>query len=386
MKSAHQYVWQHPEWPQFRYDMVRVARHVADARRAQGFAEGKLTAVGLRTRQEIIADAWAQDALATAAIEGERLNIDAVRSSIARRLGTPLRKAVGTPRQVDGLLDIMQDAVHNAAKPVTHDRLQGWQAALFPTGFSSMNKIRVGAYRSHDEPMQIVSGRIGYETVHYEAPSSERVPDEMEKFVRWLNEANEPDAIVRAALAHLWFESIHPFEDGNGRVGRAIIDLVLAKDSDGSGRMLRISQRLAENRDAYYDELGRAQHGDLDVTEWVLWFTEQFHGACVAAAEMVDQSLKKGLFWTEHSDKDLNDRQRKIVNLLLDAGPRGFEGDMSTRKYESIAATSRATASRELGDLETKGLLRSIGSGRATRYFINLEGWEPIVNTPPSTM
>ena len=370
MESTQTLAWAQAGWPVFRYDKEAVAHKVAAARRAQGVAEGKITAIGLSTRQEIVADAWSQEAMATAAIEGERLNLDAVRSSVARRLGTPNANMVRAPRHVEGLLDLMDDAVLNASAPVTDQRLQRWQAALFPHGVSSLHDILTGAYRTHAEPMRIVSGRIGNETVHYEAPPSADIPHQMTLFLDWFNHADDIDNIVRAGIAHLWFETLHPFEDGNGRVGRALIDLVLARDAGETSRLFRISQQLLAVQGEYYAQLAIAQHGGLDVTEWVGWFTDQFRIACVNAAAIIDVSLEKGRFWAGHSDKDLNERQRKVVNLLLDCGPGGFEGGMNTQKYASIARTSRATASRELLDLEKQGLLLMSGAGRGTRYHV----------------
>lgn len=234
-----------------RYDSTQVAAAVALALRAQGVVEGKLAAIGFEQRQEIAAETWTQEALSTAAIEGARLDLEAVCSSIARRLGVPAAKATNTPRHVDGMLAVMDDTVSQEDKPVTHERLHAWQAALFPTGFSGMSRIRVGGYREHAEPMQIGSGRIGRETVHYQAPPSVAVPAEMDAFLTWLNGSSEPTGLVKAALAHLWFETIHPFEDGNGRLGRAIVDLVLAHGAGEPGRALRISQQLLERRGDY---------------------------------------------------------------------------------------------------------------------------------------
>ncbi|MBE0547389.1 MAG: Fic family protein [Rubrivivax sp.] len=370
-------IWRQPGWPDLRYDPTRVAAAVALARRAQGAVEGKLAAIGFEQRQEIAAETWTQEALSTAAIEGERLDLEAVRSSIARRLGVSQAKSMNTPRHVDGLLDVMDDAVTQADKPVTHERLHAWQAALFPTGYSGMSRIRVGGYREHAEPMQIVVGRIGRETVHYEAPPSAAVPVEIQRFLAWLDGPNEPGGLVKAALAHLWFETIHPFEDGNGRIGRAIVDLVLARDAGEPGRVLRISQQLLARRGEYYEQLERAQHGALDVTDWVLWFTEQVQAAFAAASSVVDLSLAKAMFWNQHRAKDLSPRQRKAINALLDAGPGGFEGGMSTRKYESLTGAARATASRDLIELATLGLLVQVGAGRGTRYYLQIEGWAP---------
>jgi Fic family protein len=307
--------------------------------------------------------------------EGERLDLAAVRSSVARRLGVGKQDGPNAPRNVEGLLDSMDDAVTHCAQEMTDERLHAWQAALFPTGHSGMTKIRAGGYREHAEPMQIVSGRSGREQVHYEAPPSARVPAEMGRLLKWFNAGTEPDTLVRTALTHLWFETVHPFEDGNGRVGRVWVGLVLARDSGESSRLIRTSQRLLDRRNEYYEQLERAQHGELDVTEWVTWFVRQVQVSCEEASATVDVTLVKARFWMDHGNEDLTERQRKVMNLLLDAGPNGFEGGMSTKKYESIAAISRATASRELIELEAKSLLVQAGAGRSTRYYVNLPGW-----------
>ena len=370
------FIWQQPGWPALSYDGQQASTAVALARRAQGVVEGKLAALGLAQRQELTAEAWTQEAMSTAAIEGESLDLLAVRSSVARRLGVAGGQGPNAPRHVDGLLDIMDDAVANANERLTHERLQGWQAALFPTGFSGMTRITVGAYRQHAGPMQIVSGPIGREKVHYQAPPSAAVPHQIDPLLAWLDSRDDTENLVKAALAHLWFETIHPFEDGNGRVGRVIVDMVLARDARATSRLIRISQQLLERRSEYYDELQRAQHGPLDVTPWVVWFVLQVRIACEGASGVIDLSLVKARFWNEHRDKNLSARQRKAVNVLLDAGPGGFEGGMSTRKYESLGPTSRATATRELVELAELGLLRSKGGGRSTRYDINLDGWD----------
>ncbi|MEO8155542.1 MAG: DUF4172 domain-containing protein [Rhizobacter sp.] len=369
------FIWQQRGWPAITCDQSRVATEVALARRAQGLVEGKLVALGFEARQTLAADAWTQEAMSTAAIEGEQLDLLAVRSSVARRLGVAHGKGPHVARHIDGLLDIMDDAVTNATALLTHERLKAWQAALFPTGYSGMSKISAGAYRQHAEPMQIVSGRLGREKIHYEAPPSAKIVREMERFLKWFNAETEPERLIQAALAHLWFETVHPFEDGNGRVGRVIVDLVLARDGGEASRLLRISQQLLDKRNDYYAELEHAQHGSLDVTRWVVWFVSQVRMACEHASKLIDLSLAKARFWAEHRDKDLNLRQRKAINVLLDAGAGGFEGGMSTRKYESLTSTSRATASRELIELEALGLLRTEGAGRSTRYRINLTGW-----------
>lgn len=377
MNADSRYIWQQADWPSLQYDPVRVSASLARARRAQGVAEGKLTVLGFEQRLELAAEAWSQEALATAAIEGERLDLAAVRSSVARRLGVGQQDGPNAPRNVEGLLDIMDDAVTHCGDALSHERLYGWQAALFPTGYSGMTKIRVGGYREHAEPMQIVSGKMGREQVHYEAPPSEKVHEEMERLLAWFNAGAEPDTLVSAALAHLWFETVHPFEDGNGRVGRVIVDLVLARDSGETSRLFRTSQRLLDRRNDYYLHLEHAQHGGLDVTDWVCWFVDQMQAACDAASRVIDDTLVKARFWLDHSDKVLNERQRKVMNLLLNVGPGRFEGGMSTKKYENMTGTSRATASRELLELEGLGLLEQAGAGRSTRYYVKLPGWTP---------
>lgn len=368
-------IWQDPAWPHLHFDLDPVADALALARRAQGFVEGKLAAIGFQDRVPLEAEAWSQNAIATAAIEGERYDPASVGSSVARRLGMAQGRGPHVPRDVEGLLDVMEDAVGRSADPLTHERLCAWQASMFPDGRSGLRRITVGAYRAHEEPMQIVSGPQGREKVHYEAPPSRQVPAEMELFLRWFNGTLGRDPLVVAAMAHLWFESIHPFEDGNGRVGRSIIDLVLAREMGPSSRMIRMSQQLLKVRETYYEQLQESR--TVDVTRWVVWFLQQVCESCIDAGKVIDLTLAKSRFWTQHRAANLTSRQRKVVNVLLDAGPGGFTGGMSTRKYESIGATSRATASRELQQLEELGFLRRVGAGRSTRYYIAIDGWGP---------
>jgi Fic family protein len=374
-KPSRDYIWQRPGWPQLEHDAAAVASAIAATRRAQGAAEGQLAAIGLVRQQELAADAWTQEALSTAAIEGERLDLETVRSSVARRLGVMPTADRAVPRAVDGLLDVMEDAVARASEPLTHQRLHAWQAALFPTGYSGITRILVGGYREHAEPMQIVGGRIGRETVYYEAPTSARVQAEMDQFLAWLSRPaqSQIDSLLQAAQAHLWFETIHPYEDGNGRIGRAIVDWVLAREAGPASRMLRLSQQLLAQRKAYYAQLEQAQHGPLDITPWLVWFIDQIRSAFEATSAVISQSLDKAQFWNEHRSKDLNPRQRKAINLLLDAGPGGFEGGLSTRKYENLTGAARATASRDLIELAGMGLLRQVGAGRSTRYELRAE-------------
>lgn len=357
------FIWQRRDRPRFAVHEAGIALPLQDARLAQGRVTGKAQALGLQAVGSAAGEIWAAEALATASIEGEKLDLDAVRSSVARRLGLPTPAKARHARNVEGLLDMMEDAVARHAEPLTEERLFAWQAALFPTGRSGLVKIRTGGWRTRGEPMQIVSGPIGREKVHYEAPPARAVPRLMDEFLRWFADSAQSgtDALMRAAVAHLWFETIHPFDDGNGRVGRAIVDLVLAQDSGVAMPLYRMSSRLSANREEYYAELELAQRGTLDATRWAAWFIEQFRGACRESEETIDRSLIKARFWARLAGVSLSDRQRKAVNALLDAGPGGFEGGLSAGKYQNLTSTSRQTASRELADLVEKGALRVTG-------------------------
>lgn len=371
-------IWKDPAWPHLRFDIDTVEPALIAARRSLGLLAGKLAAIPNEHLAGLEAEAWSQDALATAAIEGERYDPVSVGSSIARRLGLVEGFGPNVARDIEGLLDVMEDAVIRCSEPLTHERLWAWQAAMFPDGYSGLRHVEVGAYRTHVEPMQVVSGPQGRQKVHYEAPPSADVPADMELFIQWFNGTLGRDPLVVAALSHVWFESIHPFEDGNGRVGRTLIDLVLAREMGPSSRVIRMAQQLLKVREAYYEQLRESRF--VDVTRWIVWFLAQVQASCEDAGHIVDQTLQKAHFWSDHRNVDVSPRQRKVLNLLLDAGPNGFEGGMSTRKYESIGATSRATASRELLELENLGLLRRVGDGRSTRYYVALDGWGPAAN------
>jgi Fic family protein len=376
---AKSYIWQQPDWPNLRYDRGAVADVLARARLEQGKVLGVLRAIGLHEIANVEWELWTGEAVATAAIEGEKLDLETVRSSVMRRLGD---KDAGSraSRHVEGLLDVMQDATQSFRERLDDDRLLRWQSALFPGGTSGLRRIVVGRYRQTEEPMQIVSGPIGRERVHYEAPASPDVPEEMQAFLDWW-ERTRPGAkdaiegLMRAGLAHLWFETIHPFEDGNGRVGRALIDLALAQDSDSGQRYCGLSRQLMARRDGYYDALNAAQVGSVDVTTWLLFFLEQFTFACETSQATVDTAIERSRFRAAHSDFKANDRQRKVIQRMLDAGKGGFEGGMSTEKYSNLAGTTKVTASRDLSDLLQAGLVVSTGQGRGTRYWVNVPGW-----------
>ena len=325
--------------------------------------------------------------IATAAIEGEQLPPASVRSSIARRLGL----AQGGPqaRQVDGLVDVIRDASDGYRAPLDHDRLYRWQSALFPGGTSGIRRIVVGRYRDHEDAMQIVSGEQGKEVVHYEAPPSVAVPKEMQAFLEWFartTPSTEPtagsaeqrpeiDGVARAAIAHLWFESVHPFEDGNGRLGRAIVDQAIAQYLGGPTRLVSLSSQFLRNRGGYYDALNEAQRGGLDITAWVSWFAEQYALACKHSSTVIDSALEKSRFWAEHAGTIVNERQRKVVQRLLDDGDGGFKGGLNAEKYGKMTGASKPTATRDLAALVDAGMLWTNGRGKGVRYYINVPGW-----------
>ncbi len=380
--DPHSWVWQSSSWPTFHHDEHTVAGPLARARFAQGKLLGKAEAVGAQGFTSAQREVWTEEAVATAAIEGERLDVDAVRSSVARRLGIASSFTAAVPRHVEGLLDVMEDAAAGWDSPLTAGRLCRWQGALFPTGHSGLRRIEVGRYRSHSEPMQIVSGPVGREQVHYEAPPSAAVPAEMRSFLDWFDRTRRvtaggpADGLVRAGVAHLWFESIHPFEDGNGRVGRAIVDMALAQDARLAHRLHGLSHEFYARRSRYYDELNGAQRGSGDATAWLRWFLEVFEASCLRVTALIDESVARARFWSEHKDVELNDRQRKALNRMLEPGPGRFEGGMTARKYAAVTKTSGPTATRELVDLVQKGLLVPRGEGRSRRYELTIPGWE----------
>lgn len=380
MAPTRRYVWQQPSWPSLHFDLASIATEIGQARRQQGVLLGQANAIGLTELDQVVSNLWVDDAVATAAIEGERLNLDAVRSSVMKRLGLSSARPVN--RHVDGLVEVMEDATARFEATLDADRLCRWQSSLFPGGTTGIRRIEVGRFRTSAEPMQIVGGSIGKEVVYYTAPPSSRVAREMKKFLTWF-EATRPglageaaiDGIVRAAIAHLWFETVHPFEDGNGRIGRAIVDLALAQDSGSASRIYSLSRQLMLERKAYYAALGNAQQGTTDITEWILWFLLQFRKSCVRSGVEINSAIAKSKFWSSRFDRPLNDRQRKVIQRLLDAGPAGFTGGLSAEKYGNLTKASKATATRDLADLLRNEWVFVTGEGRSTRYWINLPEW-----------
>ena len=397
------FIWQHSAWPQLTFDAAALAAALDQARLEQGRLLGLLSAIGLEQANAVQRELWVQEALATAAIEGEQLNLESLRSSVAHRLA--LADVPGPDRSVEGLVQVMQDALANHSAALDLDRLCRWQSALFPGGTSGITRIAVGRVRSHADAMQIVSGPLGREVVHYEAPPSAQVAAHMDRFLEWFERTRPTgratagataNGIARAALVHLWFESIHPFEDGNGRLGRALADMALAQDMHAQDpqaspvlvRVYGLAHQMLKTRAAYYDALNHAQRlrgiafdaTAIDATPWVLWFVQAFTQACIASQSVVRDATDKAQFRLRAAQCQTNERQRKVLERLLDAGHvgsgGGFLGGMTNEKYAKITSTSKATATRDLADLLAHGLLRVEGVGKATRYAVNVPGWQ----------
>lgn len=358
------WIWDDDDWPSFRFDASALTGPLARARLAEGRVLGAVQSLDAPLSEETAARILIEDSLRTSAIEGESLPLDAVRSSVARHLGLPTGGLPPPARKVDGLVEVLLDATQRHDEPLTVERLCRWQAALFPTGQSGLTPIRVGALRG-DAPMQVVSGPIGRQKVHFEAPPEAALAPQLETFVRWFNAPpSDLDGLVRAGLTHLWFVTLHPFEDGNGRLARALTDMAIAQDEHEPMRWFSLSTQLEHERTAYYAMLERTQRGTVDVTPWLVWFLEQVALAAEAAQGVMKQTVAKAKFWMAARDFELNARQRKVLNRLLD----GFEGALTNRNYMSLTKTSRATATRELAALVELGLLDPIGAGRSRSY------------------
>jgi Fic family protein len=319
---------------------------------------------------------WSDEALATAQIEGEILQLNSVRASAARRLGLADGKKHKRDARAEATLNLLQGALQNSHRALSQQTLCDWQAALFPTGRSGTQKILTGAYRTHSEPMQIVTPRMGKpDLVHYQAPASEDVKRHMDFFIQWFNSSlGRQDGLVRAALAHLWFETIHPFEDGNGRIGRALVEMALAQDLKTEQRLWSLSQQIWHERCAYYEQLQSAtSSANMDVTPWVQWFVACIHKAADSSWGQMQSAMRKTRFWADLRELHLSltPSQSKAINKLYDAGPDGFSGGLSTEKYVNLCGVSRATAYRELTALCEAGLLAQTGSGRGTRYQLH---------------
>jgi Fic family protein len=362
------YIYQRKEWPKMTWDAERLAGLLANVRHRQGRLIGRMEGLGFSLRNEAVLQTLTEDVLKSNEIEGEKLDRDQVRSSIARRLGLDVGGLVAVDRHVEGVVEMMLDATRHYADPLTVERLFAWHAALFPTGRSGMIKIAVGRWREvQSDPMQVVSGPIGREKVHYQAPEAARVPGEMDAFLKWFNAPPAIDPVMAAGLAHLWFVTIHPFEDGNGRMARAIADMALARSENSTQRFYSMSAQIRLERNTYYEVLERTQQGGLDITPWLEWFLGCLDRAIEGAEGILAGIFEKARFWESHAKKPFNERQRLVLNRLFD----GFEGKLTSSKWAKISKCSQDTASRDIDDLLKRGVLvKEPGGGRSTSYAL----------------
>ena len=362
------YIHQDKAWPNFYWDDKHLSEQLASVRHRQGRLIGRMEALGFDLRAEAVLHTLTEDVLKSSEIEGEVLDKEQVRSSVARRLGMDIAGLTPSERHVDGVVEMMLDATQKYDQPLTDERLYDWHAALFPTGRSGMSKITVGAWRTDsDGPMQVVSGAIGRERVHYEAPAAKRLKKEMKVFLKWLGGSGDMDLVVKSAVAHLWFVTLHPFDDGNGRIARAISDQTLARSEQSANRFYSMSSQIREDRKAYYNILESTQKGGLDITAWLEWYLGCLDRAFDGAEIILSKVMQKANFWQTNRGQTFNDRQAKILNRLLD----GFEGKLTSSKWAKLTKCSQDTALRDINDLLTQGVLvKEKAGGRSTSYVL----------------
>lgn len=359
------YLHERENWWKFTYDSHKVMTELGKVRAKQGLMLGRMSSLGFDFQEDALLTTLSQELVSSSEIEGELLDRQQVRSSIARRLGIETAGMVGASRYVEGVVEMLLDATQRYAEPLTDARLFGWHNVLFPTGMSGLYKIEVAQYRSGE--MQVVSGAMGKEKVHYEAPKPERLAEEMERFISWVNAESEVDEVVKAAITHLWFVTIHPFDDGNGRIARALTDMMLARSERTSKRFYSMSAVIKLMRSEYYEVLERTQRGDGDITEWLLWFLRCFDAALDSTEENLSAVLARARYWEHFAKEEINERQRKIINLQFD----GFFGKLTSSKWAKIAKCSSDTALNDIKDLLGKGMLVKNGEGgRSTNYSL----------------
>jgi Fic family protein len=362
------YIHQQGDWPKLCWNSEALTRLLGDVRHRQGRLLGQMQALGFGLQEEVVLRTLTEDVVKSSAIEGQELDPAAVRSSIARRLGMDVGGLKPADRDVEGVVEMMLDATRNYDKPLTEERLFGWHASLFPTGRSGMRRITVGGWRNDgDGPMQVISGPVGKERIHFEAPKAPRLEKEMTEFLEWFNGGPEVDPVLKAGIAHLWFVTIHPLDDGNGRIARAIADLCLARSEKSSQRFYSMSAQIRQERMEYYDLLEHTQKGETDITEWLTWFLECLGRAIDGAETLLASVLTKARFWDSIGASPLNDRQRLILNKLLD----GFDSKLTSSKWAKLTKSSQDTAQRDITDLVQRGILvRSEEGGRSTSYTL----------------
>jgi Fic family protein len=362
------FIHEQPDWPTFRWREDKIAAQLARVRHRQGRLIGRMEGLGFQFKAEAVLQALTEEVIKSSEIEGEILDREQVRSSIARRLGMDIGALMPADRNVEGVVEMMLDATQKYAEPLTAERLFSWHASLFPTGRSGMRKIAVGRWRDDKSgPMQVVSGPMGRERVHYEAPAATRLRGDMQAFLKWFNAKPNLDEVLKAALAHLWFVTIHPFDDGNGRIARAIADMALARSEHSAQRFYSMSTQIRLERNGYYAILEATQKGTLDVTAWLQWFLDCLERAFGRAEEILASVLRKARFWDGHPAESFNARQREMINRLLN----GFVGKLTSSKWATITKCSQDTALRDIDDLVRRGILvKEPAGGRSTSYSL----------------
>ncbi|WP_045213757.1 Fic family protein [Desulfonatronovibrio magnus] len=361
------WIHEHQNWPDFTWDAKALTFKLADVRHGQGRLLGRMESLGFELKREASLSTLTKDVVKTSAIEGENLNSEEVRSSIARRLGIDIAGLIPASRDVEGIVEVILDATQQFARPLSRDRLFGWHAALFPTGRSGMHRITVGDWRTPDsEPMRVVSGPIGKQKVHFQAPEAGRLEEEMQAFLAWFDNDHEIDPVLKAGIAHLWFVTIHPFEDGNGRIARAIGDMALARADATEDRFYSLSSQIEAERKDYYDQLEKQQRSTLDITKWLKWFLDCLGRAVSSSETTIGNVLFKAQLWDTINQRPVNERQRLIINKMLEDD---FKGHMNTSKYARLAKCSKDTALRDIQDLKEREIfIQNPGRGRSTSY------------------
>lgn len=360
------YIYECERWPNFEWRENVISKKISEIRLEQGKLLGKMSNLGFEFRKQALLQVLTEDVTKSSAIEGENLDLEQVQSSIARKLGIDIAHSVYANHNVEGVVEMMLDATQKFRDPITKARLFAWQALLFPGGMSGFHKIIVGSYRDDSHgAMQVVSGPIGREKIHYQAPDAAIIPEQMDVLIEYIN-ASDVDLIIKAAIVHFWFVILHPFEDGNGRIARALTDYMLAKSENSSLRCYSMSSQISKNRHSYYEILEASNQSSLDITAWLSWFLDNLHEAILTATELTKQTLVKADFWKDHANIPLNERQIKMLNRVLD----GFHGNLTTKKWAIICKCSHDTANRDVIDLIDKKILKKQGEGRGTHYIL----------------
>lgn len=361
------YIYQDPDWHNFRWCGEKIQKLLLEIKKAQGFLLGKMDTLGFDVKKNALLHVLTENIIKSSEIEGQILDKYLVRSSVAKRLGIDIGGETPLSRDVDGVVEMMLDATRNYTAKMTNGRIIGWHAALFPTGYSGMYKINVGKYRTDEfGPMQVVSGYAGKEKIHYEALKAELLEVEMNELIKYINTEKEADYLIQAGIVHLWFVILHPFDDGNGRIARALTDMLLARSDDSEFRFYSMSSQIQKNRKSYYEILEKTQKGSMDITNWLVWFLENLLIAIQSSGEITQKVLQKAEFWQKNSTIFFNERQIKVLNRFMD----NFDGNLTTTKWAKMCNCSQDTANLDINDLINKKVLKKIGKGRTTHYIL----------------